>query len=293
MRIADSTFFVRMRNALTSRRSDLATAQQIAESGIRAGAPSDDPLAVSMARKQYGAEQRHAAYQRGTDSVQAKLGVADSALEQVHNALVQAHDLSIQAANDTLTATDRQTIAAQITQIRAQVLEIANTEQGGHYVFAGYKDNAPAFDAAGIYQGDANVQKLEVAPGVLLSTGITGDQVFAPAGGTNVFTSLDNLQTALANNDTVGIQQGIADLGAAVGQIADRRAQLGGLMQSADMAKAVAQQAQDRATARRSQLVEADAVQAYSDVTKAQSALQAAVTIAAQLPPPGLVNERR
>jgi flagellar hook-associated protein 3 FlgL len=293
MRIADSTFFGRMRTALMGRRSDLATAQQRAETGLRVAAPSDDPIASALARKETSAAQRQSAYQKGADEAMTKLATADSTLGSVHDALLQAHDLSIQAANDTLNATDRASLANQVAQIRANVLSLANTEQEGHFIFAGYKDGAQPFDAAGVYNGDTTGPQLEVAKGVQLATGLTGDQVFKPVGGVDVLTALTNLQTALNANDTVGIQQAITDMGGAADHIADSRAQLGILMQNADMAKNVAQQAQDRATQRHADLVEIDPVAAYTDLAKAQSALQAAVAIAGQLPPPGLAATSR
>jgi hypothetical protein len=55
----------------------------------------------------------------------------------------------------------------------------------------------------------------------------------------------------------------------------------------------MAQRNQDEAVNAKSKLVEIDAVDAYSELVRAQSALNAAIEIAAQLPPPGLIERAR
>jgi hypothetical protein len=55
----------------------------------------------------------------------------------------------------------------------------------------------------------------------------------------------------------------------------------------------MAQRQQDEAVSNRSKLVEIDSVDSYSELMRAQSALSAAIEIAAQLPPPGLVERAR
>ena len=66
--------------------------------------------------------------------------------------------------------------------------------------------------------------------------------------------------------------------------------QVGIYLNSLDISEAVVTKAKDTATARRSSLIDIDAAQSYSDLMRAQSALNAAIQIAGQLPPPGLVS---
>ena len=130
-------------------------------------------------------------------------------------------------------------------------------------------------------------------PGVNLPVGLTGDQVFAPAGGVDIFAAFAALQTAIGTGDAAGIQTAIDDLGNGAQQIANARASVGSLMQTADVAKSVSLRSRDAAVERRSNLVDIDAAAAYTDLSKAQTALDAAVSIAGQLPPPGLASSRR
>jgi flagellin-like hook-associated protein FlgL len=69
--------------------------------------------------------------------------------------------------------------------------------------------------------------------------------------------------------------------------------QLGIHLNGADIAQSVSTRNQDQATTSRSNLVDIDAADAYSDLIRAQSALQAAIEIASQLPPQGLVGRAR
>jgi flagellar hook-associated protein 3 FlgL len=293
MRVADSTFFDRMRAALGTRSAALAEAQQHATSGLRAAVPSDDPLAVSLARREHAAEHRFAAHIRSAQEATGLLNVADNTLGDVHDALLFARDLTLQAANDTLTPADRSIILGQITQLRDQVLSLANTEQAGRFVFAGYLDNAAAFDPAGQYVGDSAARAVEVLPGVSLPVGLTGDQIFAPTGGVDIFAAFTNLQTALGTGDAAGLQLAIDAFNTGAQQVANARADVGTLMQTAEMAQSVAERSHDRAIERRSSLIEVDAAVAYTELSRAQTALDAAVGIAGQLPPPGLASSRR
>ena len=95
---------------------------------------------------------------------------------------------------------------------------------------------------------------------------------------------------ALDADDVATIGSLLDPLSAATSQIADARTTLGANMQSLETMRSVVERRRDRAIEDRASLVEVDPFEAFSDLARAESALQAAVKVAAELPLPGLVE---
>lgn len=290
MRIPDSLFFTRARAQLEGSRSAFAEAQSRALTGKRVQKPSDDPLAAAQAQRASFRGKRAEGHERTVNVALAALHVADDALQHVSDALERARQLALQAATDTQNADNRAAVAEEISQIREQVRSLANTRAGGRYVFSGYSDGTEAFDPTGAYQGHPEAAQLRVAPGVSLAMGVPGDQIFAPPAGADAFATLDALETALRTNDVTGIRGAVDGIDASAKQVVDARAELGGSFESAETALSVVQRIQDQSVAEQSKLTDADAIGAFSDLARAQQALEAAVQIAANLPPAGLLE---
>jgi flagellar hook-associated protein 3 FlgL len=294
MRVADSTFYANMKANLGVRRDALAKAQEQALSGLRVTKPSDDPLAFTGARKQTSEHARAASYERAVNAAVPSLEVSDSTLGDVENVMRRIRDMTIQGANDTLNANDRAGLVNELDGLKQQLVTLANAKTGDRFIFGGYKDNAPPYDAAGVYSGDTATQSVEVARNVMLPVGITGDRIFGDAnGGTDVFQTITDLQTALTSGVALDISAMLDPLDVTLEQVRVARSELGQHLNAADISLGMAQRQQDEAISARSKLVEIDAVDAYSELMRAQSALSAAIEIAAQLPPPGLVERAR
>jgi flagellar hook-associated protein 3 FlgL len=294
MRVTDSTFFNNMQRNVQARQSDLATAQERAASGLRVELPSDDPSAFAAARGEVTNGNRATGHQRSIDAATPLLSTADSALTEIDNVMGQIRNIAVEGANDTLAPSDRATLSQQLSSLRDQLVSLGNTQSGNTYVFGGYKNGSPPYDATGTYTGDTSVPQVEVSRGVTLPTGVTGEQVFGTAG-SDIFTTITNLQTALGTptNTSANVSATLTDIDANMDVMRTAHSQIGISLQSADVATAVAGRAQDLATTNHSKLVEADAASAYTDLARATNALSAAVQIAAQLPPPGLVQRQR
>lgn len=293
MRVTDTMLFDAQRRRLGDARTMTATAQERASGGLRVSRPSDDPLAAALARRETARIARADASQRAADAGRILLDAADGALDQVGTLLSRAREIAVQAANETLGAEERRGAAREIEQIRETVIALGNTEASGSYVFGGYLDGSPPFDAAGNYLGDGQVRRLEVAPGVTLETGVSATTTFGVGVGTDVIATLETLRVALDANDVPTIVLQLDELDAAHAQVEEARSSLGASMNAYDVARSAAALAKERATANRKTLVEMEPLDAFSDLARAEQALQAAVQVAMQLPLPGLVDQGR
>jgi flagellar hook-associated protein 3 FlgL len=250
--------------------------------------PSDDPVATSLAIRARAKEVRAQANQRQIDAGSALVASQDAALGDIAEVLRRVQELAVEASTDTLGASERATIAKEVDALRQQVLALANTEMDGHYVFAGYPDDVPPFDAAGVYSGDGSVRELEVAPGVRVAAGVSGDSTFGVSSGIDVFTTLEQLQFAMETNDVTGIRAGLDAVGRVHTQVVDARADVGAKMNAFDAARSIAERTEDQAATRQSELLAIDPVDAVMELKQAQDALDLATQLAAQIPRPGL-----
>lgn len=206
----------------------------------------------------------------------------------------RVRDIAIQGANDTLNGNDRETLRSELDGLKQQLVTLGNAKTGDRYVFGGYRDGQPPYDADGVYTGATETQQVEVARNVLLPVGVTGDRIFGDAGGgQDIFAAITDLQDTLVSGVATDISAAIEPLDVSLEQVRVARSELGNHMGQADISMTMAQRHQDQTIEARSNLVEIDTVEAFSEFMRAQTALNAAIEIAAQLPPQGLVNRAR
>lgn len=294
MRTPDSTFWTNMSRNLGVRRDALAQAQLQAQTGLRVSKASDDPSAFSQARAHGVEQQRAASYERTITSALPSLETTESTLGEVENVIRRVRDIAVQGANDILLPEDRKMLAQELDGLKEQLVTLGNTQVGDRYIFGGYREGTPPFDAAGAYTGSDSAQRVEVARNVMLPTGVTGDRVFGNAnGGQDIFAAITDLQTALNSGVSADISAALDPLDQSLKQVRDTRSEVGLHLNAADMSLSMAQRRQDEAEAARTKLIGIDPIDSYSNLVRAQSALSAAIEIAAQLPPPGLLERSR
>jgi flagellar hook-associated protein 3 FlgL len=280
--------------AIANARARNAAATSIASSGMRVQKPSDDPVAFALGRRDTAREQVAVASARTSEYAMSVSIGADQALAEAGDALARARELAVQMANGTYTANERTFAASAARELRLEVLNAANREVDGTYVFGGYRDGAPPFDATtGAYSGDGLVKQVEVAPFLRLPVSVSGATTFGAGTGTDVLATLEALATALDANDPAAVQSLLSAIDTSAQQINGARVDLGGQIRGFDVTLATAELVKDRSAASRAQQIEADPYRAYSDLVNAERALQAAVGVAARLPFPGLATGGR
>jgi len=294
MRVSDGMVQELGQRAIANARARNAAATSIASSGMRVQKPSDDPVAFAIGRRDTAREQVAVASARTSEYAMSVSIGADQALAEAGDALARARELAVQMASGTYTANERTFAASAARELRLEVLNAANREVDGTYIFGGYRDGAPPFDATtGAYSGDGLVKQVEVAPFLRLPVSVSGATTFGAGTGTDVLATLEALATALDANDPTTVQSLLADIDASAQQINGARVDLGGQIRGFDVTLATAELVQDRSAASRAQQIEADPYRAYSDLVNAERALQAAVGVAARLPFPGLATGGR
>jgi flagellar hook-associated protein 3 FlgL len=266
-------------------RDNVEEASQEVSTGVRVQHPWDDPGAAAAVIGQKAHADRMQAIGKLADQASDELNAADDALGQLDNVLNRAQQLATQFANDTYSASERAAAGQEVDGLVAQALTLANTKFGSRYVFGGFKDNAPPFDATGAYQGDSGVRQVEIAPGQYEGVSVPGDSLFggpSTPGSSDLFATLKNLSTALKTNDVASITGSLESIGQGIDQVLQGRAKTGTAVNVLQTAVSASQVAVQSDTAASAKLTNADVVTSASKLAFAQQALNAALTASAK-----------
>ena len=208
-------------NTLSKSQAQIATGKQILN-------PSDAPDQAAMMARIKATIARQDNYSKALDTVQARLDLESTTLSSASDVLVRIKELAIQATNGTQGTVSRTAVATEMQGLRNQLLSLANArDTTGNYIFAGSKVSTPAFQAdtmgAVSYQGDQTRMNIAVGDQRQLPLNRPGTNAFVRvvrtdsdgvSSGTGFFQAVDDLITAVKNNDKSVMQRGLTEMDA-------------------------------------------------------------------------------
>ena len=234
MRATQTTTY-RSLQAFLDRTSDkLASLQLQAATGKRINRPSDDPTAISpmlSARTQIQTSDRYIeTIATGLD----RINNADGYIDGLENTMVRMKEINIATINGSLSDVDMKTFADEVHQLRASLIDSANAQIDGKYLFSGFAEKTepftlnPAYDPAlydeadrttypVLYNGDSGQVEYEIAPNELIKVNALGNEFMmgdfnhngvVDSGAQDVFVLITQLEEALR----AGTQPTIANI---------------------------------------------------------------------------------
>ncbi len=215
--------------------------------------------------------QQDDSFTTSSDMVTGQLQVADSALGSVVSELTQAISLATSANNGTLNASDVQSIGQQISGILGEVESLANTSYQGQYIFAGGQTSTAPFStstattpAVTSYNGDGDINSLELPNGQKIQLNVPGNQIFLGSGANNgagsVFGALNAL-VADYSSGTVNTDQAVADteaLSTALNYVSQQRVTIDNSITQLNAASSATTNEQTQLTTAQTDLMQAD-----------------------------------
>jgi len=284
-------------NSLDLIQTRLDTAERQLSSGLKVSTPSDAPDQVSPILQLHADIQANQNVQSNLNLVKTQVDTGEQVLSSSVDLLQQASVIATQATGPNQTAQTRATLAGSVESLLDQMVQNSRTTVSGRYIFSGASDQTP------LYQVDLSapngVDRLAVAASTQQIAGPGGssfplalsandifdhrnaDDSLAPD---NVFAALNGLRAALAANDDAGIQNSISALDTASQYMNTELAFYG---QTQDRIADGLQQTQTTDTQLRTQLStrqDADLSQVITELTSAQTQLQATLEARAQIP---------
>src|SRR5690625_3223599 len=112
--------------------------------------PSEDPI-VAMKGIDYRTQVTEVEqYRRNASEIWNWMDHSDDVLDKATKAVQRIEYLAVQAANDSYSADERESIKQEVEQLQEQLVELANTQVNGKYIFNGTNtDQAPIVKKTG------------------------------------------------------------------------------------------------------------------------------------------------
>lgn len=223
-------------------------------------------------------------YDRNADSGLATLSFTETALDRAKDSIMRLQELAVTASSGMSNADTRNIIKKEVDNLREELIQIGNANFEGRYVFSGYLTDTPAFDPAGVFQGDANTQTLKIGSSATIQTGVNGGEVFrGTAGGVDILQTVADFSAALAANDQAGVQAAISGLESSFNQISASVSDIGGRITRLNAVKEDLSAYRLEVRTNLSNIEDADITTLISDLKSNQVALEAALASAGKV----------
>lgn len=146
---------------------------------------SDDPMSVTALFSAKNDLSKIADYTKNIDLNTSELNVSESNLKSVYDDLTRVFDLATQGANELNGANETSIIADEVEESLKHIVNIANTNYNGKYIFSGANVNTAPYVISGNdyrYQGTTDAQGYKVNVQLNDNTSITLNE-----NGNNIF----------------------------------------------------------------------------------------------------------
>jgi len=264
------------------------TAVQQLSTGRRVNLPSDNPAAEAAMVGENAQSAAADQYTANSDSLTDVLNTANSTLSSVTTLLQRAVTLGVEGANGTNNQTDLNSIASEISGIQSQVVSLANTSYAGQYLFSGTVSGiapyAPdATDPTQIdYAGNGEQNRVQIGTGLSVASNLPGSSIFSQSGA-NVFSALQSLVTALQSGDSSSIATAGTGVSTALDAVDTAQVFYGNTVNELTTNETYLSQEKVNISTYENTLVSSDTATAATNMTQAETILNATIAAAAQI----------
>ncbi|MEO1767575.1 flagellar hook-associated protein FlgL [Thiobacter aerophilum] len=283
MRISSPMIYELGVSAIQNRTSELVKFQQQLAAGRRLLAPSDDPVASAQTLEIAQSLSVTQQYQANITRAHQALSLEDTVLGQIARVIQDAKVTAINSGNPTLSPANLRALAAELKGRYQELLGLANSQDGqGQYLFAGYQSQVRPFtqtSGAGVYAGDQGIRSVQIAASRRIAINDTGQDVFRPGvAGQDVFATLDTLINQLDTGSITGAQlsAALSSLDNALNNVLRVRASVGARLRELDATDGTHGDSVLQYQTTLSELTDLDYAKAITDLTRTQTALEAA-----------------
>lgn len=192
MRIATDSIYSNVLRNIQKNQIDLDRLNQQISSGRQFRFPHEEPVKASQSMQYRTDIIRLKKFNENITDARSIMEATDAALANSVDLMQRARELAIQAATGTLTESDRAHISLEINQILEEMVQIANSEFGGKFIFSGSETlnetfNEKPFEVNRVggnivkveYKGDRQERLREISEGRFLSASLPGNRAFA------------------------------------------------------------------------------------------------------------------
>jgi len=223
MKISTNEYFQKMSKYITDQQSNIAQTQLKLAKGDALAQPSDNTKIATSSLNLSSTIKRQESYVSNLQLLDMKLSQTETLSVAARDQVTRIKELLIRSANGTYSNEDKKIMAFEISQIKDDLLNIVNsTDSSGNYIFSGIKNRTRPYykDEQGLiqFQGDNTAIDIQVGPGQSMRSNSTSEDIFPSfrREGSDtvvqVFRALEDMELAVNNSDSAGIQKGMADI---------------------------------------------------------------------------------
>ena len=284
MRVASTTIYEMVKFNLGNITEELNKANNVVSTGKRINNLSDDPVGLNQALIIKSTLADIEQMNRNIAFGKTWLVASEGAMNHVQDLISNTKNLCIQMATATTSNAARASAAKTIQNTIDEMVSLANTELSGRYIFAGSKTDTTPFDQDGTYNGDNNPFTINIGRNSTVQVGSDGEAVFGTAGQDNdIFKTLEDLKTALTNDNLSGIQNAMTRLDNHFDHISTKISDLGSKMLRMEIKETILQDMNITNTERLSNIEDADIAEAIIELKQKELAYQAALASSAKV----------
>ena len=235
MRITQSMLSNNMLRHLMDSQQKLDKHLEQLYTGRKINFPSDDPV-IAMKGIAYRTEVSEIdQFKRNTGEVRTWMDNSDAALDKATQAMHRLYELSIQASNSTYEQDELNSIKEEVMQLEKHLVDIANTQVSGKYIFNGINTTEPPItfgnnNEINIDTRDGSID-IEVFKGTYVQANVDATELFDE----DFFENISGFIEALEDPENSDFNEIIQGLDQNTSQILDSRASLGARMNRLDL----------------------------------------------------------
>jgi|HubBroStandDraft_6_1064221.scaffolds.fasta_scaffold104163_2 flagellar hook-associated protein 3 FlgL len=267
-------------------------AQAELTTGLKINTVSDAPDQISTLLATRSSLAQTQQVETNLTQVNTEVNTAESTLESSVTLVERALTLGTEGASSVSTPDSNQNLANELGTVLQQLVSNANTTVEGRYIFSGDADQTTPYsidltqtNPISAYQGSAATRMIQGADGSQFAVSLTAQDIFdSPDATQNVFTSINNLRTALLNNDTAGANAALADVQSSDAYLNQQLAFYGTVQDRVSAASDYAQNYDTQLQTQISGIQDANEAEVITNMTQLQTQEQAALESRGQLP---------
>lgn len=229
MRITQQSMFSNFMRDVNKNRTEMSEIQSELSSGREVRLPSQNPVAYQSSRIIKGNIQKDEQFQSNISSGLRQGRLAQDAMDSITDEFIQLKQLVVQGSSDSLGEAERESMADKIGGIRERLVNNLNSQYGDRYLFAGTNSGDQPFDlTGGVVTNNSNNSPPNIlaADGVEIDISLTGQEITNTTAG-DLFDIIENVETALRNNDNDALNNLLPDVDEAIEHITDLTSKLG------------------------------------------------------------------
>lgn len=253
--------------------------------------PSDDPV-VAMKGMHYRSNLTEIEqYKRNLSELYLWMDNSEASMDHVSNAMQRVRELVLQGKNGTYEEQDRVAIAREIEQIKKDIVNVANTQLAGRYIFNGTDVSTPPVkDSTGTEAPqvslNANEYTIEVSRGIQLKANVNPENLFSQ----KLFDTLQSIQNTFDGKSSESFDQLLVELDQQMDTMAAERSELGARYNRLEMLESRISLQEVIANRIISDNEDADIERVITDLTTQESVHRAALAVGARIIQPTLLD---